>query len=180
MILWGVSLGTLAAGLGTLVAKAAPSLAPTWAQYAPVGSYLPILAAGLDPLPGYIISTTLLLLVFTAVDRFTLGWRHKKGLFSAALILLGLVVTGAGSIESLTFWLVSGLLAGAALLLAYLLVLRFLLVLIPLALAAMLVLDQLRQAIAQAHPAAIPGAIMAAILIGGLAVRWFGRLEARD
>ncbi len=180
LILWGISLGTLAAGLGALMAWAAPSLSPSWAQYAAVGGYLPVLAAGLGPLPGYIISATLFLLVFTAVDRFTRGWRHRRGLFSAALVLLGLVITGAGSIESLPFWLVSGLLAGGTLLLAYLLVLRFHIALIPLALAAMVILDELQQALYQAHPAAIPGAIAAAILMGGLAVFWVRKLGAGD
>jgi hypothetical protein len=107
------------------------------------------------------------------VDRFTNGWTKKQALFSALLILLGLVITGARSVETLPLWLLSGVLAGMVLLVAYVFVLRFNLALVPLAAAVVTVLSELKQGIDQPVPAALPGAIIAIILTGLFAFYWF-------
>ena len=177
---WGLSLGAIAAGLAASVTKFAPSLVPFWGVYSAAGNYLPLLAAGLSPLGDYIALSILFLLIFVAVDRFTQGWTQRRTLFSTVLVLLGLVIAGAGagSVESLPFLFVSGLISGLVLLLAYSVVLRFHLALIPLALAAVAIFNEVKEGIYQTHPAAIPGSIVAIILIGGVSVLWFRKLEA--
>jgi membrane protease YdiL (CAAX protease family) len=173
---WGLSFGILVAGLLALSTFLAPSLKPLWAKYDAAGTYLPLLEASLDPIAGYIFQTTLLLFIFAAVDRFTTGWSKKKALFSILVVLLGLVITGARSVETLPFWLLSGLLMGVVLLAAYIFILRFHLALVPLALGVVTVLTQLKQGIYQPIPAALPGAITAIILTGLFAFYWLKKL----
>ncbi|MFQ6674451.1 MAG: lysostaphin resistance A-like protein, partial [Fidelibacterota bacterium] len=79
-IVWGVSLGAMAAAVAALVSAFSPSVTPLWPRYSPAGSYLPLLATGLGPLARYIAYTTLLLLVFAAVNRVSENWRRRKGL----------------------------------------------------------------------------------------------------
>lgn len=173
----GISLGSLAAGLLSLTALFAPSLAPVWAEYDAVGSYLPVLSAGLDPVEQYVMLTALALFLFTAVDRFTHGWTQRRGLFSIGLILLGLVVTGVTT-DSLLFWVPSGLLMGVVLLLVYQLVFRFHVALIPLAMVAVAILGTLRQGLLRAYPTAMSGAAVAIVLTGLLAFYWYRQLAA--
>jgi hypothetical protein len=59
-------------------------------------------------------------------------------------------------------WLLSGLLVGEAIIIAYGLVLRYDLTVPPAAVAVAGILGQIRQAVVGSHPAALPGGIGAA------------------
>jgi membrane protease YdiL (CAAX protease family) len=174
---WGPALGVLTAGVTALTVYFAPSLKPTWAAYDAAGTLLPFLEIALDPLSQFLTQGTMLLLVFTAMDRFTLGWTKRQALFSALLILVGLLMAGARSVETVPFWLLSGLAMGLILLLAYIFVLRFHLALVPLAAGAITVLAALKQGLYQAVPAALPGALIATVLISFVAFYWFKQLS---
>ncbi|MFQ6673940.1 MAG: hypothetical protein ACE5GH_04040, partial [Fidelibacterota bacterium] len=93
------------------------------------------------------------------------------------LFVMGLVIAGAVSLESLSFWLVSGLVTGAVFLLAYIFVLRFRLSLLPLILGTLTILEEVKQGMYQAYPAALPGAFLAGVLVGLLSIYWFRKLE---
>jgi len=169
----GPPLGALTAGLMALTVYFAPSLKPTWAAYDAAGTFLPLLETALDPVGQFLTQTTILLLVFAAMDRFTLGWTKRKALFSVLLTLVGLIIAGVRSVETLPFWLLSGLAMGFILLLAYIFVLRFHLALVPLAAGVITVLAALKQGMYQAVAAALPGAVVAIGLIFLLAFYWF-------
>ncbi|MDZ7292926.1 MAG: CPBP family intramembrane metalloprotease [candidate division KSB1 bacterium] len=173
---WGLALGVFAAGLFAAIAFFAPSLQPHWVKYGAAGNYWPLVEAALDPPGRLILQTTLLLLVFAAVDQFTAGWSRKRVLFSILVILLGLVFTGSRSVETLPFWLISGLLTGVVLLLAHVFVLRNNLALVPVAVSAMIVLSEVKQGLAQPVPAALPGAMIGIILTVLFAVYWHKKL----
>ncbi|MDZ7359735.1 MAG: CPBP family glutamic-type intramembrane protease [candidate division KSB1 bacterium] len=173
---WGPALGALAAGVMALTVYFAPSLKPVWAAYDAAGTFVPLLKTALEPLSQFLTQGTILLLVFTAMDRFTLSWTKRKAWFSALLMLVGLIVAGARSVETLPFWLLSGVAMGLILLLAYVFVLRFHLALVPLAAGVITVLAALKQGIYQAVPAALPGALIATVLIGVVAFYWFKQL----
>ncbi len=173
---WGFALGISIAGLLALAGFLAPPLQPHWAQYSSAGNYLPLLDASLDPVGRFIMQTALLLLVVVAVDRFTGGWTRRKELFSALIILLGMILAGARSVETLPIWLMSGPLMGVLLLLAYIFVLRFNLTLVPLAVSVLILLGEVKQGIAQPIPAALPGAIIAIVLTVLLAFFWHKKL----
>ena len=172
----GLSLGVIAVALGTLLSGLVPSRSPTWAGYGAAGSYLPLLDPALDSLLSYMLMTSLFLLIGVAVDHYTSNWSRRTSLFSALLIVLGFTFAGT-SVETPTLWLVSGLLAGTILLLAYIFVLRFDLRLIPLATAAVVILRQLQQGFYEAYPWALAGAFLTAILVGLLGFYWWRRLS---
>jgi len=173
---WGLSLGLLMAGIAALSVFLTPSHKPLWASYDAAGTYVPMIAASLGPLNGYIMQTTLLLLIFTAVDRFTNGWSRRQALFSVLLVLFGLILTGSRSVETIPSWLLSGLFMGAVLLAAYLFVFRFYPGLVPLAFGVTTILTQLKQGMVQPIPAALPGALIAVAFTGLLAFYWFKQL----
>lgn len=176
-LLWGFSLGLLMTGLLAVMTKITPSLEPVWAEYISAGTYIPVFASGLHPLSRYIATTTLVLIIFIAMDRFTQGWSRRKGLFFFILIIIGVTFAGYGSIDSIVYWLELGLVLGMILLFAYQIVLRFHLSLVPLMVAVMFILNELRQGIYQAHPAALPGSILAIVLLGSLSIYWFKKLQ---
>ena len=176
-ILTGFALGLLIAGISAVISMLfEPSLEPLWANYDALSHYIPTLSAGFSSIPGYILGTTLFLLILTAIDRFSKGWTQRKAIFAIVLVLLVLIATG-NSIDSLSFWLISGLISGIIYLLAYLFVFRFHLALIPLALGAGTILDAMKQGIMNSYPTAIPGAVLAIILIGIISVYWYRQLS---
>jgi membrane protease YdiL (CAAX protease family) len=173
----GAALGALMVGVATAAAAAAPSLAPSWATYMTGASSVPILGAALAPVVGWIVSTALLLLVLGAVHVATQGWTRRRALFSVLLIVLGFALAGAEGADSVGLWLAAGLVTGLLLWLAWVFVLRFHLALIPVAAAAMAILGILRESAIGAYPGALVGGVVAVILVGFLAVHWFGRLS---
>ncbi|MGH7598130.1 MAG: CPBP family intramembrane glutamic endopeptidase [bacterium] len=173
---WGFALGFSLVGLLALADFLTPSLQPQWARYDAAGNYIPLLDAGLDPIGRFIMQTALLLLVVAAVDRFTNGWTRKRWLFSGLVILLGIILAGAKSVEALPVWLMSGLLMGVFMLSAYIFVLRFNLTLVPFAVGVMILLGEVKQGIAQPIPAALPGAIIAIVLTALFALFWQKKL----
>lgn len=176
-IFTGFALGALIAGLLALISSIfEPSLQPLWAKYDALSTYIPILADGISPVAGFVLETTLFLLIFIAVDRFSKGWTQRKPLFSIMLILLIFILTGS-AINSLSFWFISGLLAGIIYLLTYLFAFRFQMALIPLAIGAGAILNALRQGIMNAYPAAISGAVVAIIFIGLVSIYWYKQLN---
>jgi uncharacterized membrane protein (UPF0136 family) len=179
-ILIGLSTGAIMAGLSTLVtALFKPSLEPVWAKYNALGNYIPFLADGVGPIATYIMKTIIILLIITAVDRFTKGWTKRKPLFAVLFIFSMLVVSSSG-VDSIFFWLLSGLFAGIVYLLAYRFVFRFQPATIPLAVGFMIILSQLKICMYNAYSSAIPGAILSIILIGLLSYYWFNKLQGEE
>jgi len=173
----GFGLGMLIAGISSIVSTLfEPSLEPLWANYAALSNYVPLLKDGFSPISGYILGTTLLLVIITAIDRFTIGWTKRRIIFAVLIVLMGFMVAG-NSADSIPFFLISGLISGVIYLLAYVFVFRFNLSLIPLALGAGAIFDILRKGIMNAYPSAVPGAVLAIILIGIVSIYWYRLLS---
>nr|NIO87757.1 hypothetical protein [Candidatus Aminicenantes bacterium]NIQ73536.1 hypothetical protein [Candidatus Aminicenantes bacterium]NIT29627.1 hypothetical protein [Candidatus Aminicenantes bacterium] len=173
----GIFMGLFIAGISAVMGRFAPSLAPFWADYSAAGSYLPFLGLALDTLFQYIFMTSVLLLIYTAIDRFTNGWTQKNIPAILVMLVFGLGVAGLYSVESIPFWLVSGLLSGAVLIIVYILGFRYHLAFIPLASLAVIWLSIIRDMVFNAYPGVIVGAVVAINLVGILAVYWFLRLN---
>lgn len=172
----GLSLGFIAVALRTLALGPMPSRSPTWGHYGAADRVLPVLDPALDSLLSYLLMTSFLLLVFLAVDHYTGSWSRRKGIFSTLLIVLGFVASGT-FVDTPLGWLVSGLTTGMILLLCYVLVFRFDLTLIPVSIAAVVILRQLQEGFYEAYPMAFAGAILAVILVALLGFHWWGRLH---
>ena len=175
--LWvGAALGLFVAGLRAALAAAGPSLAPPWGSYDTADAFLPWLGTVQSPLTGYVTTTLFLLLVFTFVGRRTGAWSRRTGIYSALLLLLGLMAT-ANSPAAVWMWALSGLLVGAAIIIGYRFVLRYDLTVLPAAVAAAVILGQIRQGALGSHPAALSGGIGAAVVIAAIAILWTWQLR---
>jgi hypothetical protein len=154
------------------VSRSAAPLDPTWPAFEAAGARWPYVAAALDPIGGWISGTALLLLVLATADRLSSGWTSRKGATAALLLVAGVVVAGVDGGETVVRWLAAGVTTGVVLLLAYALVLRRQLALLPVAAAVMAVVSTLRQGTFQAFPGALSGALTATVLIFALGVVW--------
>ncbi len=176
-IMMGTSLGFLLAGILTVIELFAPSLAPDWANYEAASTIFPVLGSGFAPVNQYLIYATIYMLIFTAVHKFTNGWSQRQGLFSSLLIFSGLILSKAHTVNSIPYWLLSGLFLGLVLLAVYYFVFRYHLSLVPLVYSVVAILNGLREGLYQAYPAALSGAVLAVLLIGLVAVFWFRKLS---
>ena len=86
------------------------------------------------------------------------------------------VLIGGQPHESVGLWLGAGLLAGSALLLAYVLVLRHHQALLPIAGATVAALEILADGRERAYPGALLGAIAACVIIADFAWLWTRRM----
>ncbi len=168
----GFALGMLVAGLSSAVSRLGPESDPIWASYDSASAVIPVLAGSLRPISSLILSATVLLLVIGTVNRFSKNWTHKKGVYSVLLVLMGVVLAGTGGIDSILFWLASGFITGVVLLLLFIYMIRFEWGLVPLAVGALSILSQIKIVLLDAHPASVPGGIVATLLLMCVAAFW--------
>ncbi len=174
----GFGLGALLAGLGALGLRLAPSSLPPWPDYSGAADSWPLLAAVIGPVTSWITGTALFLVVVAAIQALTNGWNRRRGLTVGLLIALGLVVTGGEGFESVSLWLLEGVLTGVVLLAIWVVALRHHPALVPLVTAAGATLAAIRAAILGAYPGATAGSVIGAVLVVALAIFWFDRLGA--
>ncbi len=177
----------LAIGAISAAARAAGALVntrgPLWPSYAGATSFVPFAAAALNPTVTMLTRTVFFLLVVAAVNWMTAGWRRRRVSAGVLLAVVGGVLGAAGSPMNLTPWLASAAAIGAVLVVAYVLVLRHDVSVVPLAVAVMTIAGTLREGWAAPFPGAVAGAIAGVILMGLAAFWWFRelrRLAARN
>jgi len=173
----GMALGALVAGIGALAAALSPDLDPPWAGFGGAGDALPMISAALDPVQEWLTSTAFALLLFAAVHAATAGWQRRRLPLSLLMVAFGLVLSGAGGVETLPLWLLGGLATGLGLWAVYVLVVRFEPAVVPGLTAAMAVLSTVREGLLGAYPGVLAGSLVGAALVAVLAVGWTKRLR---
>ena len=93
------------------------------------------------------------------------------------LMVAGLTLTGIEGIESIRYWLLSGLIFGLLLWAAFVFVLRSCLSVVPLAVGVTMILSAANQAAYRAFPSAIVGGLLQIAVIALLSHFIFRRLE---
>ena len=171
----------LALGLGVLGALALAGAAlgrglPPWSTHGPASSAVPWLAAAIAPLQAYLVLALVTMLVVALANRLSADWTRRKGAVGAALVVVGALLAPGTTPDDLASWAVVGLLAGGLLLAVYVRILRDRPALAVLAAAAMTVPGVLDRGLDQAYGGALPGALLGAVLVSGVAWIWFERL----
>ena len=147
---------------------------PTWAQFpnlGPLGTVVPVLAAAIDPVTGFLTR-------LAVDDRHAAGDRadhatRGRERRAAGLITLGVdrVPVGgrAGERAHAAGWALAGALTAVALAAAYVTLLRFDITLVTVALGTMTAVAAIARGAQRPFPGALPGSLLAAILVALLA-----------
>jgi len=164
-VLLGVSFGTFVAGISALAGAAGSRGGPDWSGYASAGNLIPFVSAALPPLATFLKQTLILWLVLQFVGRI------RRVPPAVLLILIGLLASGS-NIETISSWLLAGIVSGIVLTAGYTFLLRHQPELLPLAMGTIAILSALKDGLRQTYPANLPGAITASILIAIVAWLW--------
>jgi hypothetical protein len=168
----GVSTGLFGAAA---LAAASVLNSPEWAQrpnVAPLGTFVPFVDVLLDPIPGFLLRTAVVLTLLVSINAVTAGWTRQRAFGTTAIFVVGFLGAGGPTGLGLTGWLAAGAIVGASLWIAYVTVLRADLSMVPVALGTMLAADALASGIGRPFPGALAASIAAAVLV--LAVSWLG------
>jgi len=168
----GVSVAFVLAGTGALARHAAAAASPLWGNLGPASAWAPLLASTLGPAQVFFIQVVVMLLVLYAVR----GKPHAAWIW----LLVGIVLGGSSSIETIPAWLILGVTTGVALMLAYVLIFRHQPQLILVTVATLVMLGAVRDAIQRMFPNALTGSLAGAVLVAAAAWLWFrGSMESQ-
>jgi hypothetical protein len=175
---FGCALGWVAMGTLAMADAVRGHATPPWPSFAGAGTFVPWINASLGATTRYIAETAVLLLVFSVLDRWSAGWTRRRIAVGTLAVVAGTALTLNSSAPSLASWLGSAVVLGVAVLLFYALVLRYDLTVLPLVTGVMSAARALEAGFQRQYPAALPGAIVAGVVVTALAWWWFKALRA--
>ena len=177
-----VPLGIAAGLVGAAVGAAAVALrTPEWAQFpavGPSGSLIPMLAEAIDPVAGFLTRIAVVMATLLTIDRITASWTRARAAGVVALAVIGFLSVGVPASGHAGGWALAGALTAAALVAAYVTLLRFDTTLVTVAVGTMMVVGTLGRGVQRPFPGALPGSIVAAMLIAILAYWWLQALRS--
>ncbi len=124
MILFGIAVGIIMFILLTILERLfGPSLAPNWAEYGSLGDRWPLFSSSFSRVQGFFMKSAEFLFFFWLIDRLTKNWQHKKLTGGLLFLVMGGVVAGL-SIETIPYWIISGIAMGLIYYLLYIALIR--------------------------------------------------------
>ncbi len=165
IVVIGISVGLIIAGVGALARHAVPPLSPLWGNPGPAAAYVPFIGSAVSPVGAFFNQTLILLTVLFAVGR-----RPRADVI---WIFVGIALAGSPSIETISSWLIVGVSTGLLLMLAYRLVFRHQPQLLLIAMATLSILSTIRDGVLHMYPAALQGSLAGALLVAIAAWAWF-------
>jgi hypothetical protein len=131
-----------------------------------------------DPITSFMTGLAVVMTAFIAMDRLSAGWTRRRPIAIALLAALGFLAGGVPAGSAIGGWAIGGAVTAVALVIVYVTLLRFDPTLVPLALGTMAVIKQLGAIAQPPFPAAVPGAILAMVVLAMLSW-WWSRLLRR-
>jgi hypothetical protein len=169
--LFGAAAGALAAWLRT----------PAWAQFPAVsslGSVVPLLAEAIDPIAGFLTRMVVVIAALVTIERLTRSWTRRRAAGVVALGVIGFLSVGVPASAHMGGWAMAGALIAVSLVVAYATLLRFDITLVPVALGTMMAAGAVARGVQRPFPGALPGSIVAAVMIALLAYWWLKALRS--
>lgn len=173
----GVAAGFFAAAV-TALAWALRT--PLWARAPDVdgaGTFLPILQAAIDPIPGMLVASAVVLSALLLVDRLTTSWTRRRFPGIVVLAVIGVLTGSVPAGSHAGGWFVGGLITAGGMVFAYATLLRFDLTMVPLVLATMTAVGAVATGTGRAYPGALAGSAGAAVLAMIVGWWWFRALR---
>jgi MFS family permease len=167
----GLGVGGAASGVLAVAALVRAQSEPLWPSFAGAETLVPVAALPLAAIFSFVSRTILLALLFTATNRLSEHWTVDRGRAAALLLGTGLLLGGGAPGPDLLRWAVGGLLVGLLILAAYIVVFRWDLAPLPVAVAVVSALSALHNGVARPYPGALAGGMLAAVAIGLFAMR---------
>jgi len=172
----GLAVGMIASAIRAV--SALTSGGPLWPSYAGANSFAPFVGAAVTPLVTLLSRIAIITLIVVAANRLSAGWTRRRALTAALLVLVGGVLGTTASPLNLPLWIVSAILLGLLLTMIYVVILRYNVSGMPIAVAVMTTMGTLREGWLRAYPGALGGAVLACILIWLVAYACFRVLLA--
>lgn len=166
-----VSIGLVIAGAGAVARRVTPQTVPLWGNFTAASTAVSLIGAALTPITAYFIQTLIFLVILYVLANRPRAWW--------IWIVAGLALAGISGIETLSSWAILGLATGIVLLVAYNLVFRSEPALLILSTATLAMLSTLRDGFQRPYPMALPGSLLAAVLIGIVGWIWFKSARKR-
>jgi hypothetical protein len=174
----GIAAGLCAAGAVALQALVGHGSDPVWPSFAAAHAYVPFVAETLPPAWRVFLRAALLLAALVLVHTGTRRWTVNRIGYGVLLFVAGGILGNAGTAPALGPWFAQAAIAGGAMVLLYVFVLRHDLTLVPALMGTLVALHQVRIALQGAHPGAMPGALAGLVLAVAAATAWTRALRA--
>jgi hypothetical protein len=172
-IILGCGLGLIIAGAKAMIGRLHAGANPPWPALHGAAEAWPLISPVLQTFPQVISGVAIFALVCGGLDRLTSGWTRRRALWGGLAFIIAVLTNPTGDAAAVMPWVASALLSGLTMFLAYLLVLRFDLSVVPLVVGTMQILDLARAAVQQAYPGAMIGYIVSMAVAAALAWIWF-------
>jgi hypothetical protein len=153
---------------------------PAWAWFPdlqPLGTAVPLVDQAIGPIGGLMTRMAIVMAACITLDRVTAAWTRRRAFAIAALAVVGFLSGGPPPGTDAVGWALAGLVTAAALVIAFVTLLRFDVTLVPLALAVMSAIGVVARAIQPPYPGALTGAVLGAAVLIGVAYLWFRALR---
>lgn len=165
IIAYAAGIGAFLTGSLTLLKWLVPHTRPLWPEFTAAGAYIPALSEALTQWTFFIETAIYLLLIYTAIDYITDGWKKRHWFAIIFFILFSLIGIDLTEIASVWLWLFIGVSMGIILTCFYAYAIRFMRSGIVIMAAVKVTLHCIQQISFAAYSGAILGGLLAIVLI---------------
>jgi membrane protease YdiL (CAAX protease family) len=173
----GIATGFFFAGVFAVFSRIKPTLEPYWAEFAYLAKTIPLLDLVLSPFFMFFQFSVFFMLVFIFVYQASRQWTRYRAVFIVILIFIGFIFSGFTGVNSLISFLIIGALTGLILFLLYRHVFHYQLALIPVFIATIMSLGQIRQMVINPQTTVVAGTLLAVALLFVLSIYWYRHLN---
>ncbi|MBN2281443.1 MAG: CPBP family intramembrane metalloprotease [Candidatus Marinimicrobia bacterium] len=179
-VLSGIAAGLVPAAISAFLTKFfGPNLQPNWSDYTSCSNYLPFISSSINFIQRTFLQASLLFFIFLAFEFLTKKMKVHYAPGIVLLLLYSFIISGT-QIESVSFWILSGLVLGVFYILLAFFFIRDNIFLLLLVTAGNLIPGLFREIILQPYKGSRSENILALILLLAVSIFYFGKLCKKE